>query len=538
MGLYDEPDELAPGRRLGRYELIAPIGEGGMGRVFAARMEGTRGFKKIVAVKTLTAAVAADPEAERALLNEAELASQIHHRNVVEVLDLGEERGTLFIVMEWVDGEPLHRVLRASGKAEALPFEIAARIAADAASGLHAAHELCDESGRHLALIHRDVSPQNILVAREGTVKVVDFGIAKALGLGGQATRTGELKGKISYMSPEQVTGAAVDRRSDVYALGVVLFEMITGTRPFVGAHEVQVLQLIAQGRAPSPRSVVQHCPPELEHIVMTALARDPVYRFATAEVFSLALEEFLARNGRVVTSGHVAALVRDRCGARMDAARRRITSVGGAPPASLSQPPPSQPRTGDVPVHTPSANHVNLATPAITGPTAQARSGAMVWAFVGAAVLLAGSATLFALSRRSTDAAAVAARSAVVALHVTPASARVVVGGALAGAGDQSVARPATGAHTRVVVSAEGYATSTIDLSDDAPETVSVDLLAVAPASSSVATAQSAAQSANVAIPEVHVDAPRDPRRRGGSSARPPDAPSTAGVTVPKNPY
>ncbi|HVY47784.1 MAG TPA: serine/threonine-protein kinase, partial [Minicystis sp.] len=335
MGLYGDRDEVGPGRRLGRYELISPIGEGGMGRVWAARMEGTRGFRKVVAIKTVSPSVAADPDAERMLLNEAHLASQIRHRNVVEILDLGEDEGVLYIVMEWVDGESLQRLLRSGGRAEALAPWIAARIAADAAAGLHAAHELTDESGHKLALVHRDVSPQNILVGRDGTVKVVDFGIAKALGQVNQATRTGELKGKLSYMSPEQVSSRTVDRRSDVFSLGIVLFEMLTGSRPFVADHELGVIQLIAIAQPPRPSTLAPNVPYELEQIVMTALARDPGHRFQTAEDLSLALEQFLSRSGQIVTAAHLAATVRDRCGSRIEAARKRIASAASRPSLS-----------------------------------------------------------------------------------------------------------------------------------------------------------------------------------------------------------
>jgi serine/threonine protein kinase len=527
VGLYgDSPfgGGVGPGRRLGRYELVTAIGEGGMGRVWAARMEGSHGFKKVVAIKTLSPTVASDPEAERMFLNEAHLASQIRHRNVVEILDLGEQDGVIYIVMEWVDGESLQRILRVNGKAAAFDPSLAARIAADAAAGLHAAHELHDETGRRLAIIHRDVSPQNILVGRDGTVKVVDFGIAKALGNLNQSTRTGELKGKLSYMSPEQVNAQPIDRRSDIFALGVVLFEMVTGARPFVAEHDIAVLQMIAKGRAPRPRSIDPRIPAELEDIVMTALATEVDARFQTAEQLSLALEHFLTRSGQVVTAAHLATLVRDRCGSKIDAARKRIVE-------------PTPGKATEVLLQTPSSD-LSSSLPRRTsfGPGGETRRAALTrgapWMVAAGAVALASMA-VFALRThadpRSEHGPSVrdAAHAGPIAVRVNPPAARVMVGGALAGAGDQLVARPPPGARTEVLVALDGYTTATIELTSDGPDELHVELMR-APVSPPKEVA--------APPPTTAAPAPPTPRPRPHEVERPP--PPSGPVSVPKNPY
>src|SRR5580704_10867969 len=204
---------LGPGARLGRYELLLPIAYGGMARVWSARQHGQRGFSKLVAIKTILPHLAHSPEFERMFLDEARIAAGVHHPNVTEIYELGEEGHVLYLVMEWVNGESLVHVVRGLGGQTIVPIEprIAARIAAEACAGLHAAHELCDDQGRPLNVVHRDVSPHNILVSIEGTVKVTDFGVAKAMGQSHQATVAGQIKGKIAYMAPEVISGAAFD---------------------------------------------------------------------------------------------------------------------------------------------------------------------------------------------------------------------------------------------------------------------------------------------------------------------------------------
>ena len=325
--LVEEPSDygsMQPGTRLGRYELLVPIARGGMARVWAARMNGQRGFQKLVALKTILPHLAEEPEFERMFLDEARIASGVHHPNVCEIYELGEEQRTLYLVMEWVSGDSFARVLRASGKVEAIDPRVVGRVIADACAGLHAAHELTDEDGRALGVVHRDLSPHNILLTADGTAKVADFGVAKALGQLHEATSAGQLKGKIAYMAPEQVTGAGIDRRSDVFSLGCVLYEATTGQRPFRGDGDHQVMHAVLKGEVQPPTSLLRGYPQELERIVMRALSPQPILRYPTAERMRFALEEFLAR-GQLVTQSNVAQVVRARIGESIDRRKERI---------------------------------------------------------------------------------------------------------------------------------------------------------------------------------------------------------------------
>ncbi len=325
--LTEEPSDfgsLRPGTRLGRYELLVPIARGGMARVWAARQHGQRGFQKLVAIKTILPHLAEEPEFERMFLDEARIASGVHHPNVCEIYELGEDKRTLYLAMEWVSGDSLSRVLRASGKTEALDARIVARIVADACAGVHAAHELTDDDGRQLGVVHRDMSPHNVLLTGDGVAKVCDFGVAKALGQLHEQTSAGQLKGKISYMSPEQVTGAPTDRRSDVFSLGCVLYETTTGVRPFKGERDHMIMHAILSGEVEPPTSIIRSYPPELERIVLRALAQKPILRYPTAERMRFALEEFLTK-GQLVTQANVAQVLRARLGDQLDRRRERI---------------------------------------------------------------------------------------------------------------------------------------------------------------------------------------------------------------------
>jgi serine/threonine-protein kinase len=331
---------LTGGTRLGRYELLLPIARGGMARVWAARQHGHRGFTKLVAIKTILSHLAQDPEFEKMFLDEARIASGVHHPNVCEIYELGEEGRTLYLAMEWVAGDSLARVLKASGKLVAIDARVAARIVADACAGLNAAHNLTDDDGRPLNVVHRDVSPHNILVSADGVVKVADFGVAKALGQLHHATTAGQLKGKIAYMAPEQVTGGHMDRRSDLFSLGCVLYEATTGVQAFKGDGDHQVMHKLLSGDVKKPSELVKGYPPELEQIVMRALATQPLQRFADAERMKLALEEWLAKSGPIVGQGQVAQVVRARLGAMLDKRKERIRVAMAAP---AERPPPSE---------------------------------------------------------------------------------------------------------------------------------------------------------------------------------------------------
>jgi len=284
--------EIQPGQTVGRYEFLVPIAQGGMAAVWAARLKGTRGFTKTVAVKTMLPTISDNPHFEQMFLDEAQLASRIRHPNVVEILDLGEQDDLLYLVMEWVDGEPLSSIRRIAAKREGIPRPIAVKVVQDAAAGLHAAHELKDEHGVQIGLVHRDISPQNILITFDGVVKIVDFGVAKAAGRTVEHTNSGQIKGKPPYMSPEQALGKDIDRRTDVFALGIILYQLTTGKHPFRGENDMITLQNIVSDRPIiPPRAYDKDYPKPLEAVVLRALDRDPDKRYQTAAELEAALD-------------------------------------------------------------------------------------------------------------------------------------------------------------------------------------------------------------------------------------------------------
>ncbi len=315
---------LGPGHVLGRYELLLPVAAGGMAMVWAARMTGSRGFQKIVAVKTMLPQLSEDDEFEQMFLDEASLASQVRHPHVVEILDLGEHEGVLFLVMEWIDGVPLNRLAKLAKAESGVPLGIAARIVMAASAGLHAAHEL-KRDGALVGLVHRDVSPQNILVTGEGITKVVDFGVAKATALGGGATVAGQVKGKISYMSPEQGRGDPIDRRTDVFALGTVLYALTTGKHPFRRDSEGATMMAICSDEPVVPPSyIVPSYPKALEAVVLKATAKDKKQRFASADELFRALDQ-LPSEIRASSDEDVGAYVRKLSGAELDERRKQL---------------------------------------------------------------------------------------------------------------------------------------------------------------------------------------------------------------------
>ncbi|HEY6723674.1 MAG TPA: protein kinase [Polyangiaceae bacterium] len=316
------------GQVLGRYELLLPIAAGGMAMVWAARMRGTRGFQKIVAVKTMLPKLSEDAQFEQMFLDEASLASQIRHPNAVEILDLGEQGGVLYLVMEWIEGIPLNQLMKAAKRQGGVPAKVAVRIAMQTCAGLHAAHELKDANGNLVGLVHRDVSPQNILVTFDGVTKVVDFGVAKATAAGDGATQAGQIKGKVGYMAPEQVRGEAIDRRVDVFALGIVLYALTTGKHPFRRESEAATMYNICAPQAVmAPSKVVPNYPAELEAVIMKALEKDRDKRFASANDVLKALDK-LPEELRATTDHDVGEFVQTLLGARREERKRALTEA------------------------------------------------------------------------------------------------------------------------------------------------------------------------------------------------------------------
>jgi tRNA A-37 threonylcarbamoyl transferase component Bud32 len=283
-------------RKLGRYEIVKHLAQGGMADVLLARTTGIEGFERHVVLKQIRADAAQDERYISMFLDEARLAASLHHHNIVQVTDIGQENGDYFFTMEYVHGEDSRALLaKLSKQNEHLPLEHAIGIVCAAAAGLHHAHEQRGQDRSPLGLVHRDVSPANILIGYDGGVKVADFGIAKAAHRTTE-TRSGTLKGKVAYMSPEQCVGDGVDRRSDVFALGIVLYELLTVRRLFKGENDFLTMTAIVLGYIPPPSQYRPDLPPELEDIILKALANKPEERYQTAQELRLALEAVAAK--------------------------------------------------------------------------------------------------------------------------------------------------------------------------------------------------------------------------------------------------
>lgn len=277
---------------VGRYALYGKLASGGMATVHFGRLVGPVGFSRTVAIKRLHPEFAKDPQFVNMFLDEARVAARIQHPNVVATLDIVSTEDELFLVMDYVRGESFSRLNRvARKKGLALPEGFAAGVVAGMLHGLHAAHEATDERGKPLKVVHRDVSPQNVLVGVDGIARVLDFGVAKAAARV-QVTRAGQMKGKLSYMSPEQLQGRSVDRRSDVFAAGIVLWEALTGQRLFAGDEVRDVLKKIVSETTPPPSQWNPRVSAELDRLVLRALQKDPDLRFQSAREFAIALEE------------------------------------------------------------------------------------------------------------------------------------------------------------------------------------------------------------------------------------------------------
>jgi eukaryotic-like serine/threonine-protein kinase len=301
----EEESALRPGYRLDRYELVCPVASGGMAAVWLAQLRGKRGFEKLFAIKTIKGDFTEDTRFQEMFLDEARIASGIEHPNVAHIVDLGEQDDTLYIVMEWVDGESLSKVARAARKkGKPLPLGLVLRLMADACAGLHAAHELHDAKGENLGVVHRDVSPHNILVTSSGAVKVIDFGVAKARNRRAGQTAEGVVKGKIRYMAPEQVRNENVDRRSDVWAIGVCLQELATGTLPFDDESDIDVVRKLIDEK--SKPKLTPDLPEEIFEILDHSIARDPAERFSTANAMRRAIENAIVKLGLEARSDDV----------------------------------------------------------------------------------------------------------------------------------------------------------------------------------------------------------------------------------------
>ena len=346
-------DRVHPGAVLdaegASYEMIAPVARGGMAVVWCAREVGSptndeNRLGKLVAIKTMLPELYDDEEFEHMFLDESRVAAKIRHKNVAGILGLGRAEELLYLVMEWVDGETLTAIQLAAKDTTGMPGPIVLRLAADIAAGLHAAHELKDDAGHSLDLVHRDVSPANVLVDRHGAVKIVDFGIAKSKGRLHVTRASGLVKGKTPYLSPEQIGGMQIDRRSDLFSLGVLLYVLSTGKHPFRGETEIQTLENIAINTPVPPTQLVPSIPEGLEKVILRLLQKDAKQRFATAEEVETEVAAVEAKLEKPATQADVAAFVMGVIGEKLD---QRLKMLEGAVEA-FSQNTPKPQLNGD----------------------------------------------------------------------------------------------------------------------------------------------------------------------------------------------
>ena len=306
-----------------RYELLLRIAAGGMATVYLGRQKGQLGFWRLVAIKRSHPHLTGDPKFVQMTLDEAMLASRIRHPNVVSVLDVDRYDDELLLVLDYIEGASLQELMERV-KPQLLPPEIAIRVVLDACNGLHAAHELKDESGTLLGLVHRDVSPHNILVGLDGVARLTDFGIAK-FAKPDKATSIGVLKGKLRYMAPEYINAGTLDRRGDVFSIGVTLWGALTGKALFDGENPIEIMRSIVSGKRPQLRELVPELPADLEDLFQMALAIDPDARFATVQAFSNALNNVAQKHDLLVGPDRVAAHVEAAFGTMLSDRRKQV---------------------------------------------------------------------------------------------------------------------------------------------------------------------------------------------------------------------
>jgi serine/threonine-protein kinase len=418
---------LRSGDQLGSYQLLVPIGAGGMGRVWVARELNAPGRARMVAVKTALAEEGASESFYKVLFDEARIASLLTHPNVCMIHGAERDRGVVYLTMDYSDGGSLRELLDALPE-HRLDVPMAVRIVARVCSGLHAAHELLGEDGEPLHVVHRDVSPQNILISTTGQVRLTDFGVAKARGQVHAPTQTGEVKGKLSYMAPEQVTTKDIDRRADIFALGCVLYEATVGERPYAGGDALATLYQLLEEPLTPPSTKRPGYPPELEKIILRAMAREREARFATAEEFGRALERFLLTEKAMVSDARVAELVRSTLS---EAIARRSAAIAQAVQAIEDE--KTRPKVPSTPALAAPAPQPDGGPPhVVAGPAGPTLSGtslaglhpkrsSRVFVLAAGAALAVG-AGVFALTRSpSTPGAASVATPAVTAPPVAP---------------------------------------------------------------------------------------------------------------------
>lgn len=424
-----DDEEVVDGTKFGQYVLIEKIATGGMAEVWKARMRGVEGFQKIVAIKKILPHLSDNQDFIEMFVDEAKLAAQLNHNNIIHIYDLGKIQSSYYIAMEYIDGFDLKAILRRGQERDhPMTVELALFIASKLASALDYAHRKKDFEEKEMGLVHRDVSPQNVLVSQEGDIKLCDFGIAKAASKASH-TQAGALKGKLQYMSPEQAWGRHIDRRSDIFALATVLFEMLTNRKLFTGDNELSILEQVREARVQAPSLHNDEVTPEIDKIVIKALQKDPANRYQTAGEMARDLDAVLYSFRPTPTSADLAIYM------------HRLSSPEPVfdEPAPMVEPPPPPTIIAPIPVPLPAAKpaasaaatpHVVAATPA-HAPAAEfgaygdiptpikRKSNAGVIAAIVAVVLIGGAVAFFA-TRKSGAPATPAATNTIAAASTT----------------------------------------------------------------------------------------------------------------------
>ncbi|MEN9798049.1 MAG: hypothetical protein RL653_1745 [Pseudomonadota bacterium] len=328
--------------RFGKYTLLDRIAVGGMAEIFLARQAGLEGFEKTIVIKRIRPHLSKQASFVKMFLNEAKLAAQLNHPNIVQIYDLGKINESYFIAMEYIFGRDMRRIIpKADHLGIPFPMVYALKIASSVCEGLYYAHQKMDLYGNPLNVVHRDVTPENIFVSFDGTVKVLDFGIAKAANQIEQ-TKAGEIKGKLSYMSPEQCMGKPLDCRSDIFSLGTVLYEWITGFKLFTGESEVAILKTITEGKIYKPSYFKSDIPEAVEAILMKALEKDRDKRYQTAWEMQYDLDQFLSQYEFTPSNIHLSNFLRQLFLDEMEEEKVRMAAAVPAVDGNAPPPPPS----------------------------------------------------------------------------------------------------------------------------------------------------------------------------------------------------
>ncbi len=313
--------------RFGKYTLIDRIAVGGMAEIFVAHQSGVAGFEKVIVIKRIRPHLSQQPNFVKMFLNEAKLAAQLSHPNIVQIYDLGEISRSYFIAMEYIFGRDMRRIIpKADELGIPFPMVYALKIASSVCEGLYYAHQKSDPYGNPLHIVHRDVTPENVFVSFDGTVKVLDFGIAKAANQI-EMTKAGEIKGKLSYMSPEQCLGLPLDCRSDVFSLGVILYEWITGFKLFTGESEVAIMKSITEGKIYAPSYFKADIPEAVEAILMKALEKDRERRYQTAWEMQYDVDQFLSSYEFTPSNIHLSNFLKQLFNDELEEERQRLTA-------------------------------------------------------------------------------------------------------------------------------------------------------------------------------------------------------------------